>query len=220
VKETFLVAIDGPAGVGKSSLCALISQELGFTHIDTGSMYRAVTYYALLNNLDLSDPLTYTFIDNLAITLQGEKIFLNGEDITRKIRSKEVDSKVSYVAGFSEVRSRLVTLQQKFRSGLIIMDGRDIGTKVLPDADLKIFLTALPKARAKRRLKDKQLPEEEGLLAQEEEKLVKRDYADSTRKDSPLVQAFDAIEIDTTHLTLEEVKNVVSALIKERRGIL
>jgi cytidylate kinase len=215
-RKNFLISIDGPAGSGKSTICELIAKRLGFTHIDTGSMYRAVTYYAIFHNLKLDSEETYKFIDNIKLELIGEKILLDGVDISKQIRSKEVTDNVSLVSSFSLVRKKLVSLQKSLAVGLVIMDGRDIGTKVMPNANIKIFLTADSKVRAYRRLKQKNESFDEEKLISEEQNIIIRDNKDSTRDDSPLVIPKDAIILDTSHSTLNEVVETIINIIKKR----
>jgi len=216
--ENFLISIDGPAGSGKSTICELIAKRLGFTHIDTGSMYRAVTLYALNKKLDLNDEKIYDFIDNIEITQVLENIYLNGKDITKEIRSKKVTENVSLVSSFTVVRKRLVRLQKELAHGLIIMDGRDIGSVVLPHADIKIFLTADSKTRAFRRLLQKNIIVTEESLEKEEANLNVRDKYDSTRSDSPLVIPKNAIIIDATNRTIDQVVTQIIEIILEKRG--
>ncbi|MDR2867068.1 MAG: (d)CMP kinase [Acholeplasmatales bacterium] len=218
-KIDFLISIDGPAGSGKSTICELIAKKLGFTHIDTGSMYRAVTYYAISNNLPLDDETSYDFIDQITFQLAGEKIYLNQKDISQEIRSKEVTDNVSLVSSFSSVRKKLVALQKELAHGKIIMDGRDIGTKVMPQADIKIFLTADSRVRAIRRLKQKNQEVNEERLRYEELNIIKRDNKDSTRKDSPLVVPKDALILDTSNSTLQEVVDKIISIIEEEYKI-
>ena len=150
--NSFQVAIDGPAGSGKSTISKQVCNILGFVHIDTGAMYRAVTLEALNRGLDLEDPNSYNFLDDIAISYENDKILLNGKSVGREIRSQRVADNVSTVAKMPVVRHKMVELQQKAaQTGKIIMDGRDIGYVVLPNANVKIFLTASVEERAKRR---------------------------------------------------------------------
>ena len=211
--KNFKVAIDGPAGSGKSTISKKIAAQLNFSHIDTGAMYRAVTLHAMNLGIDLSDEKNYDFLDEIEVLYLNNKILLNGIDVSKEIRDPEVTSKVSLVSSLKIVRDKMVDLQKKAASqGLVIMDGRDIGYNVLPDADLKIFLTASIECRALRR--HKELP---GSNLQElKEDLVKRDYADSNRKESPLKKADDALLLDTTNMTIDEVISYIICLILER----
>lgn len=217
------VAIDGPASSGKSTISKLIAKENHFVYLDTGAMYRVVTLAVLRNNIALDD---YEAIENLVQNIEirfsmkdgKQSVFMNGEDVTDEIRSVEVTKNVSAVSAIKEVRTRLVHLQQEIAENhSIIMDGRDIGTVVLPQAEIKIFLVASVEERAKRRFIENQ---EKGIeMSYEElvEDIRRRDYIDSTRKESPLRKAEDAIEIDTTTMTIEDVVKTVTALIQKNQ---
>lgn len=215
------VAIDGPASSGKSTISKLIAKENHFLYLDTGSMYRVVTLAVLRNHISLEDyDAIYELVQNIDIRFSmkdGKQIvFMNKEDVTDEIRSVEVTRNVSAVSAIKEVRTRLVHLQQEIAENhSIIMDGRDIGTVVLPQADIKIFLVASVEERAKRRFIENQ---EKGIeMSYEElvEDIRRRDYIDSTRKESPLRKAEDAIEIDTTTMSIEDVVKTVTALIQK-----
>ena len=217
------VAIDGPASSGKSTISKLIAKENHFVYLDTGAMYRVVTLAVLRNNISLDD---YEAIEKLVQTIEigfsmqdgKQSVFMNGEDVTDEIRSVEVTRNVSAVSALKEVRTRLVHLQQEIAENhSIIMDGRDIGTVVLPQAEIKIFLVASVEERAKRRYIENQ---EKGIeMSYEElvEDIRRRDYIDSTRKESPLKKADDAIEIDTTTMTIDDVVKTVTALIQKNQ---
>lgn len=217
------VAIDGPASSGKSTISKLIAKENHFVYLDTGAMYRVVTLAVLRNNISLDD---YEAIEKLVQTIEigfsmqdgKQSVFMNGEDVTDEIRSVEVTRNVSAVSALKEVRARLVHLQQEIAENhSIIMDGRDIGTVVLPQAEIKIFLVASVEERARRRFIENQ---EKGIeMSYEElvEDIRRRDHIDSTRKESPLRKAEDAIEVDTTKMTIEDVVKVVTALIQKNQ---
>ncbi len=215
--ENFVVAIDGPAGSGKSSISKLIAKKMGFTHLDTGAMYRAVTLKALQLNIDLANENEYTFLDNVSIINTSDKTFLDGNDVSKEIRTKEVTNNVSTVAKLKSVRDKMVYFQRESaKKGKVLMDGRDIGTVVFPNADLKVFLTASAEMRAMRRCKEN---EANGLEANYDkilESIKERDYKDSHREIAPLVQAKDAILIDTTNMSIDEVCEAIIKLIKER----
>ena len=202
----FVVAIDGTAASGKSTTAREAARRLGFTYLDTGAMYRALTLKALREEADLSDRASLSELAHRTdITLNRERIFLNGEDVTEEIRLPDVDRNVSLVSSYPEVRERLVEIQRRVGSkGRVICEGRDIGTVVFPDADLKIFIQAELSERAKRRRKE--LREKGVELSQElvESELSLRDTFDSRREASPLRMAKGAVLIDTTHLTIEE----------------
>lgn len=217
------VAIDGPAGAGKSTISRKAASELGFIYIDTGALYRTVGLNALRLGVDVndSDAVTATLTDELKVELKfidGEqRMFLCGEDVSDKIRTPEASSAASKVSAVPSVRAYLFDLQKKLaRENNCIMDGRDIGTVVLPDADVKIFLTASPEARAQRRyleLKEKGMDVEfQDVLSD----MIKRDYDDSHRAIAPLKQAVDAVLADTSELTLAESIDLVINIIKER----
>lgn len=210
----FTVAIDGPAGSGKSTIAKIVCKELGFTHIDTGAMYRAVGLFALNKGVDIYDEEKINAIlDDIEIKYVDGKIYLNGSDVSGLIRTPEVSNAASRVSSYKLVREKLVYLQQKAsENGKYILDGRDIGYKVLPNANLKVFLTASIDCRAERRFKE--LPN--ANLEEIKEQIKIRDHNDSTRKESPLKMADDAILVDTTEMTIEEVSNKIITLIKER----
>ena len=215
--ENFKVAIDGPAGSGKSTISKLLAKKLGYVHIDTGAMYRAITIEAINRGIDLKDRNAYGFIDSVDIKYVSDRIYLNGKDVSEEIRMPYVTENVSMVSSIPYVRERLCDLQRKVaKEGLIVMDGRDIGYNVLPDANLKIFLVASIEERTKRRALEL---EAKGIHVDFEElkdDLVRRDYADSNRDTSPLKKANDAILLDTTELSIEEVVLEICKLIEGR----
>lgn len=215
--KNFQVALDGPAGSGKSSISKLVASKLGFTHIDTGAMYRAVTLEAIRRNIDLGQESEYGFLDKIKVVFKENKTYLNDEDVSQEIRSLDVTRNVSLVSSLKCVREKMVYFQRLSASeGLVLMDGRDIGTTVLPNAQVKIFLTASAEERAKRRLKE-QL--ENGINEPYEVVLndIKvRDYKDSNREISPLRKAEDAVLVDTTKMTIEEVCNTIVGIVSER----
>lgn len=209
---SFMVAIDGPAGSGKSTISKLIAEELNFSHIDTGSMFRAIALYKLRNNLD-----NYDFLNDIDIIYKEGIIYLNGEDVSKEVRMPSVTKIVPEVAKVREVREKVLEVERLSASvGNCILDGRDIGVKVLPNADLKIFLTADAKKRALRRYKDNLERGIKSDLNELEEEIKKRDYEDEHRLESPLKMADDAILLDTSDMSIEEVKNEIIRLIKER----
>ena len=214
------IAIDGPAGAGKSTIARRAAAELGFIYVDTGALYRSVAYYCISAGADVSIPesvekLLPEITPELRFIDGVQHVFVNGSDVSDKIRTPEVSMAASKVSAIPAVRLFLFDLQKKIaRENDIIMDGRDIGTVVLPDADLKIFLTASPEARADRRyaeLKDKpDAPAYEQVLAD----IIKRDHDDSTRAIAPLKQADDAVLCDTTELSLEESIDKIIGMIR------
>ena len=211
----FQVAIDGPAGSGKSSVSKIVSKALGFTHIDTGAMYRAVTLEALKRKIDLNDEHAYSFLNELDLRLEHEKIYLNGQDVSKKIRSLEVTRNVSLVSSHKFVREKMIELQKNIAlKGCVLMDGRDIGYNVLPTSNIKIFLTASSEKRALRRYME--LEEKENVNIKDIQKEIElRDYMDSNRKINPLKKASDAILLDTTDLSIDEVCDCIIKLIKD-----
>lgn len=216
--ENFIVAVDGPAGSGKSTISKIVAKDYGLTYLDTGAMYRMVALCSLENNIDLGDIDAVTeMLKNLTIDIDGDKFILNGEDVSKEIRTPRVTAIVSDVAAIKEVRVKLVDLQREISEGKkVILDGRDIGTVVFPNAHLKVFLIASSDERARRRLKEY---EERGIEISFEEvkaSIENRDHIDSTRKESPLKKAEDAIEVDTSSKTIEEVCEKISTLIKDR----
>lgn len=214
------IAIDGSAGAGKSTIARKAAAELGFIYVDTGALYRSVAYYCISAGADVSIPesvekLLPEITPELRFIDGVQHVFVNGSDVSDKIRTPEVSMAASKVSAIPAVRAFLFDLQKKIaRENDIIMDGRDIGTVVLPDADLKIFLTASPEARADRRyaeLKDKpDAPAYEQVLAD----IIKRDHDDSTRAIAPLKQADDAVLCDTTELSLEESIDKIIGMIR------
>lgn len=220
------VAIDGPASSGKSTVAKIIAKRFGYVYCDTGAMYRSVTWAALENGIDVSD--TKQVIDlarRIKITFEpgqpDQRVFVDGHEVTKDIRTEKIAANVSAVAAIPEVRAQMVEQQRQIaQAGGIVMDGRDIGTTVLPDAQVKIFLVASAHERARRRYEENL---QKGLATQsldELEAAIKlRDQKDSTRKVSPLTQAKDAILIDTTSLTIDQVVDEISALIKKNRTI-
>jgi cytidylate kinase len=216
------IAIDGPAGAGKSTVAKLVAEQLSFLYIDTGAMYRTLTYAALRDELDLNDESSlYNLLKNLTISLQHDekavRVLLNDEDVTEVIRTKDVTSNVSLVSSHESVRVEMVERQRKLaENGQAVLDGRDIGTFVLPDAKLKIFLTASVEERARRRYNEQK---EKGIASDFEQlktDIARRDELDSTRAFAPLKKADDAIVIDTTTLSIPEVADSIIALAKER----
>ena len=216
------VAIDGPAGAGKSTISRAAAKELGFIYIDTGALYRTVGLNALRKGADVNDPesVIATLTDELKVELRfidGEqRMFLNDEDVSDKIRTPEVSSAASITSAVPEVRKYLFDLQKNLaKNNNCIMDGRDIGTVVLPDAKVKIFLTATPEARADRRYKELL---EKGMDVKYEDVLadmIKRDYDDSHRAIAPLKQADDAVLADTSNINLEESIALIIKIIKD-----
>lgn len=217
------IAIDGPAGAGKSSVSRAAAQKLGFVYIDTGAMYRAVALYAIENGIDLKKDMDILIsrLDEIDITIKylndEQHVFLNGRDVSGEIRISEVSAGASAVATVSEVRKKLVALQREMaKKANVIMDGRDICSHVLPNAQVKVFLTASVSARAKRRYKEMLKKGMDCDLETVKRDIKARDKNDSERKESPLTQAPDAVLLDTTELTFDES---VEALLRLAEGV-
>jgi len=216
------IAIDGPAGAGKSTISKITAGNLKLLYIDTGAMFRAVTFYFISNNIDYENEESVNkYIDDICIELKHingiQHIYLNGNDVTKEIRTEEISKAVSVVAKNQKIREMLLDIQRKIaKENNVVMDGRDIGTCVLPNAGLKIFLVASVEERARRRYK--QLVRR-GKTADYDEILVnlkKRDEQDMTREIAPLKKANDAIIIDSTNMTLEKVVKIIVTLANER----
>lgn len=215
--QGFHVAVDGPAGSGKSTICDIVAKRLNLIHIDTGSMYRAITCIALSKNIELDNEEAYEFIKDVKIAYENNKIYANDVDVTERIRSSEVTNNVSMVSSFPLVRKYLVKIQREAARGKnVIMDGRDIGSVVLPKANLKIFLTANIEERAKRRMFDLHQKGEDVDLLTVIEDIKERDRKDSTRKESPLVIPKDAVIVDTTNYNIEETVEIIIKEILEK----
>ena len=218
--KNYIIALDGPAGSGKSTIAKVIAKNFGLTYLDTGAMYRMVALYILENNIDFNNVADVeNILNNIKVDIIDDKFILNGKDVALEIRTPEVTKIVSPVSAIKAVRVKLVDLQRDISKGKkVILDGRDIGTVVFPNADLKIFLVASPEERAKRRVKDyasKGITEDFETVLKD---ILERDHTDSTRKESPLKKAEDAIEVDTSFLNIEESVQTISNLIKEKIG--
>ncbi len=213
------IAIDGPAGAGKSTIAKLASKRLNYIYVDTGALYRSIALYFIQNNLDITDEkIVEQGCDNIDIKLQfidgNQEVFLNGSKVTTEIRNEEVGNMASVMAAKKIVRDKLITLQREIAAANdVIMDGRDIGTNVLPNAEVKIFLTASIENRANRRyqelLKKGDTPDFEAIKTD----IEKRDYQDMNREIAPLKQAEDAIYLDTSNMSIEEVVDFVCSKV-------
>ena len=216
-----IITIDGPAGTGKSTIARRVANALGFLYVDTGAMYRVVTYGLLKDDVDVDDANAIAKVIkyyNIGIKIVGDdkRYYLNDEDITREIRSEKVTALVSSVSAFKSVREYLVGLQRHLSQDVdAVFEGRDMGTVVFPNAELKIYLTARPLVRAERRLKD--LKNNNITLEQVLDSINKRDAYDSSREISPLLQAPDAHCIDTSDMTIEEVTEEILKLIPAKK---
>ena len=221
------IAIDGHSSTGKSTLAKQLAKYLGYVYVDTGAMYRAVTYFAMKN--DIISPTFFdieklkTELSNINLkfvfnsTLGFGEIYLNDENVENEIRKIEVSNLVSKIAEVSEVRAKLVEQQKEFgKDKAVVMDGRDIGTVVFKDAELKLFMTASAEIRAQRRFDELTAKGDQVSFEEVLKNVVERDEIDSNRKDSPLVKASDAIEIDNSHLNREEQFEKVIQLVKEK----
>jgi len=212
-----IIAIDGPAGSGKSTIAKLIAEDLELVYLDTGAMYRLVTLKALNDGILGDLDKIIKMLDNLNIDIKENGFYLDDIDVSEEIRKPVVSENVSDIAAIREVREKMVDLQRKFsESKNVILDGRDIGTVVFPNADVKIFLVADAKERANRRYKELVAKGENVRIEEIYENILKRDEIDSTRKESPLKKADNAIEVDTTSKNIEEVKNEILNIVRKK----
>lgn len=209
MNKKIIIAIDGPAGSGKTTTAKEVATRLNYIYIDTGAMYRAITYAWLQSGLEMTDEnLTKILLDNkieLKQSDDGQKTFLNGKDVSKEIRTRDVTQNVSPISTIKIVRQILVEQQRELgKVGGVVMDGRDIGTTVFPKAELKVFLIASIEARAERRTKELKAKGEDFSIEEIKKQIEQRDFIDSNRDVSPLRKADDAIEINTSHMTIEE----------------
>lgn len=212
------VAIDGPAGAGKSTIAKLVAKKFGLMYINTGAMYRAVTLMAMRKNIDTNNKKKLCdLMESLSMHFENDKLIINEEDVSGKIVLPEVSRNVSNYASILEVREKLVSLQKSMSQKYdVVMDGRDIGTVVLKDAPFKFYLTAAPEERAKRRYKE--LISKHINVCYEDilNDIIKRDYIDSNRKINPLTKAVDAVEIDSSFMNIEEVVDFITEYIEDK----
>lgn len=219
---SFQIAIDGPAGAGKSTVAKRVAAELGFIYVDTGAMYRAMGLYFLENGVDTDDEAAVNAsLDGAEVTLEivdgNQVVFLNGKDVNGRIRTEEAGMMASKTSAYAENRKKLVAMQQKIAASQnVVMDGRDIGTVVLPDAPLKIYLTASTRTRAERRYKELLEKGQEADLAAIEKDIEQRDYQDMHREHSPLRRADDAVLVDSSDLNIDEVVQKIVTYAKEK----
>ena len=221
--KVFSIAIDGPAGAGKSTIAKAVADRLGAMYLDTGAMYRAVGLYFLRKGLDGDARAVAEQVGDVRITVKPEngkqRTYLAGEDVSETIRTPEASLAASHVAAVPEVRERMVALQREIARGYsIVMDGRDIGTKVLPDATLKLYVTASDEVRARRRHKELMEKGEDIPFDQVLREIRERDFNDTHRAASPLTQAADAHLLDTSDMTLQQALDAVDALFREAMG--
>ena len=219
--KTYSIAIDGPAASGKSTAAKGVAKALDFLYLDTGAMYRAITLYMIEKGLDTrSEEDAKSILDE--VTMREDKnghIFLNERDVTERVREEDVTKLVSYACAHKAVRERLVSLQREMAKGeSVVMDGRDIGTVVLPDATLKVYQVASVESRAKRRYLEELSKGKEGSLDEIQKDIERRDYIDSHREHSPLRKAEDAILLDTSDLTIQEEIDAILSLFREKAG--
>lgn len=220
----YSIALDGPAGTGKTTVAKMVAEKLDFLYVDTGAMYRALAVYFLDNGTDTNDESAMgEALKEVTVTISHEngeqRVIVNGNDVTGRLRTEEVSKMASVTSQYAVVRGKLLDLQRSIATkNNVIMDGRDIGTVVLPNATLKVFLTATPEVRALRRYK--QLEEQGKLdgatLSSIEEDIRERDYRDSHRKNAPLSKADDAVEVDTSEISLDEEIKLILDMISER----
>jgi CMP/dCMP kinase len=216
------IALDGPAGAGKSTVAKKVAEKLSYLYIDTGAMYRALTYKALQQNIELEDEKALKeLLDQTTIELKksvnAQLVYLDGQDVTENIRSIEVTNHVSFTAKHRKVREEMVKRQQLLaESGGVVMDGRDIGTQVLPNAEVKVFLIASVEERARRRFEELHAKNIKTEFEQLKKEIELRDKRDSERLVAPLKKAADAIEIDSTSLSINDVVNQILTIVRER----
>ena len=216
------VAVDGPAGAGKSSISKIVAKKLGYLYIDTGAMYRSVTWAVLHNHIDVNNQKAVeALLPELDLTMEASddscKVFIAGQDVTDFIRTPQVNNAVSIVASYKGVRQYLVERQRLMaEAGGVILDGRDIGSVVLPNAELKIYLTASVEARAMRRYLEVKGTVNEQTLEDIKDSVMQRDDMDKNRKESPLIQAEDAVLVDSSEMTFDETVEHILHLVQER----
>jgi len=224
MKNRFSIAIDGPAGAGKSTIAKNLSKELGVIYVDTGAMYRAMALYLIREGVGAEDSAAISekcASADISIDFEDgvQQVLLNGENVSSLIRTEEVSAMASKSSANADVRTKLVELQQKLASEKsVVMDGRDIGTVVLPHAEVKIYLTASSAVRAKRRYDELIAKGEQCDLAQIEADIIERDHRDMTREISPLKQADDAVPVDTSDMNIEEVTGALLKIVREKCG--
>lgn len=218
--KNYIIAIDGPAASGKSTVAKIIAKRLNFNYLDTGAMYRALTLFVLENNIDPNDEKTIdNIVENVKVDINGSTTLLNGKNVSNEIRSNPVTAHVSKVCAYASVRSHMVDEQRRIANSSdtgVILDGRDIGTNVFPNATLKIFLTASYDVRANRRYLDNKERNIESNLEELKADLIRRDKADSSRPIAPLKQAEDAFLLDNSNMSIDETADFIINKFNER----
>ncbi|HSS20669.1 MAG TPA: (d)CMP kinase [Pyrinomonadaceae bacterium] len=223
MKQNLIIAIDGPSGAGKSTLGRMLARELNLLYIDTGSMYRAVALAVMESSISATDDVAVgSLAGRIDIDLRGDPdslcVTLGGVDVSEQIRSEEVTHLSSIISTIPEVRRAMVERQREMGRRGAVLNGRDIGTVVFPDADVKFFLTAAPDARAQRRFREEQTTQSEATYEATLADMVERDRRDSSRADSPLAIAEDAVVLDSTGLSINEVFQQMLAVVEKRAG--
>lgn len=216
------VAIDGPAGAGKSTVAKEVASRMNYIYVDTGAMYRAIGVYFLINSIDIDDEeACKAVLDRITVSIRYregvQEVLLNGVNVSPILRTEDVSHAASLTSSYASVRAKLLDLQQRLaKENDVVMDGRDIGTVVLPDAEVKIFLTASVEVRAMRRFIEYEAKGQKPDLEQLKAEIRERDYRDSHRENAPLKQAPDAVLVDTSDLSIREVTDRILELIRER----
>lgn len=222
MKKTYNIAIDGPAGAGKSTIAKRVAEDLGFVYVDTGAMYRAMGLYFLRKGIPLEDEgAVSASCGEISVDIAYEngvqQVLLNGENVTALLREEAVGNTASEISAYPAVRAALMDLQRGLAASYnVIMDGRDIGSLVLPEADCKIYLTASTRVRAVRRYKELEAKGEAVSLEEVEQKIIDRDNRDMTRETAPLIQAEDAVYLDASAMTIDQVVERIKELARER----
>ena len=216
------VAIDGPAGAGKSTIAKAVAEEMNYIYVDTGAMYRAIGVFFLINSVDINDEAACrAVLDRINVSIRYkngvQEVLLNGVNVSPIIRTEEVSHAASLTSSYASVREKLLSLQQRLAAeNDVVMDGRDIGTVVLPNAEVKIYLTASVEVRAERRFKEYVAKGLKPDLEQLKEEIIERDHRDMNREHAPLRQAEDAVKVDSSYMTIREVTDRILELIRER----
>lgn len=224
LQKKYVIAIDGPSATGKSCTAKLLAKKLNIVYVDTGAMYRTCAYYFITNNIEINEENARKYMKDIDIKLNyvdgNIVILLNNEDVTSKIRTQEMSMGASNISKLAYVREKLVDMQRKIGENIsVVMDGRDIGSVVFPNADLKVYLEADTKVRAIRRKKDLEKLGQQVSLEEIEKDIEKRDFQDMNRENSPLIKVKDAVVINTTNNSVEDVTEYIISLLKDRKII-